>query len=202
MPAFKVSKFHWFGAPKVNWKPESAERPRAQSPKKLERSPTRSAILGSTEFAASRAGENRVLCVMSTMRSRRSFGSKALLILAFVCAVSAGTVAQASLPPGRVVVKRVPSFGWNLAFHLQIDGRPVATIGKDHRYDGWLPAGRHVLTVFTASYEGLPQPTSITVNVKPGWTYGFTAMWDSNLIFLRPSGAWLTPGELWQLRPR
>jgi hypothetical protein len=30
----------------------------------------------------------------------------------------------------------------------------------------------------------------------------FTAMWDSNLISLRPSGAWLSPGELWQLRPR
>jgi hypothetical protein len=139
---------------------------------------------------------------MCGMRARRSLGGKALLILAFVCAISTSTVAQASLPPGRVVVKRVPSFGWNLAFNLQIDGRPVATIGPARSYDGWLPAGRHVLTVYTASYEGLPYPTSITVNIKPGWTYGFTAMWDSSLIFLRPSGAWLTPGELWQLRPR
>jgi len=139
---------------------------------------------------------------MSPMRSRRSFGSKALLILAFVCAISTSNVAQASRPLGRVVVKRVPSFGWNLAFNLQIDGWRVATIAKNQQYDGWLPAGRHVLTVYPATYEGLPQPTSITVNVKPGWTYAFTAMWDSNLILLRPSGAWLSPGELWQLRPR
>jgi hypothetical protein len=139
---------------------------------------------------------------MSAMRSRRSFGSKALLILAFVCAISTSTVAQASPPLGRVVVKREPSFGWNLAFHLQIDGRSVATIGKGHQYDGWLPAGRHLLTVRTASYVGLPQPTSTTVNVEPGRIYVFTAMWDSNLIFLRPSGILLTPGKDWELRPR
>ena len=136
------------------------------------------------------------------MRSRGSFGSKALLILAFVCAISTSNAGQASHPPGRVVVKRVPQFGWNLAFNLQIDGRSAATLVQGHHYDGWLPAGRHLLTVYTASYVGLPQPTSITVNIEPGGTYLFTAVWDSNLIFLRPSGAWLTPGELWQLRPK
>ena len=151
-------------------------------------------------LSKSGAGEKRVLCVMSGMRSRRSFGSKALLILACVCAISASTVTP-SPPPGRVVVKREPSFGWNLAFHLQIDGRSVATIGKGHYYDGWLPAGRHLLTVNTASYVGLPQPTSTIVNVEPGGTYVFTALWDSNLIFLRPSGVWLTPGKEWELRP-
>ncbi len=147
------------------------------------------------------AGEKRILCLMSAMRSRRSLGSKALLILAFVCAISTSNAGQASHPPGRVVVKRMPSFGWNLAFDLYIDGRSVATLAKNQQYDGWLPAGRHVLTVYTASYVGLPQPTSITVNVTPGWTYVFTAIWNSNLIFLRPAGAWLSPGELWQLRP-
>ena len=138
---------------------------------------------------------------MSPMRSRRSFGSKALLILAFVCAISTSTVTQASPPLGRVVVKRVPQFGWNLGFQLQIDGRSVATIARGYDYDGWLPAGRHLLTVVTASYAGLPQPTSTILNVEPGQTYVFTAIWDSNLIFLHPSGALLTPGKLWELRP-
>jgi len=138
---------------------------------------------------------------MSAMRSRRSFGSRALLILAFVGAISTGTVAQARSPLGRVVVKREPGFGWNLAFDLHIDGRPAATVIRGHGYDGWLPAGRHLLTVYTASYVGLPQPTSTTVYVESGRTYVFTAMWDSNLIFLRPSGELLTPGKLWELRP-
>jgi len=138
---------------------------------------------------------------MSAMKSRHSFASNALLILAFVCAISTSTVAQASPPLGRVVVKRVPSFGWNLAFQLQIDGRSVATVAQGHDYDGWLPAGHHLLTVYPASYEGWSQPSSTIVNIEPGETYVFTAMWDSNLIFLRPLGVPLTPGKLWELRP-
>jgi hypothetical protein len=137
---------------------------------------------------------------MSAIKLRRSFASKALLILAFVCAISISAVAQASPAPGGLIVERVPNFGWNLAFHLQIDGRSVATIARGNRYEGWLPAGRHVLTVSTA-YAGWRQPTSTTVNVQPGWTYMFTAMWDSSLVYLRPSGMLLTPGALWQLRP-
>jgi hypothetical protein len=138
---------------------------------------------------------------MSAMKSRRGFAGKALPILAFVCAFSISTVAQASPPLGRLVVDRVPNFGWNLGFHLQIDGRSVASIAKGDQYAGWLPAGRHVLTVHTVRYVGYDQPTSTTVNVQPGWTYVFTAMWDSNLVYLRPSAVLLTPGELWQLRP-
>jgi len=138
---------------------------------------------------------------MSAMRSRRSFGSKALLILAFVCAISTSNAGQANPPPGRVVVKRVPQFGWNLAFNLEVDGRPVATIPKNQHYAAWLPAGHHVLTVYTASYVGLPQPTSTIVNVEPGRTHVFTALWESDLIYLHPSGVLLSPGKQWELRP-
>ena len=145
-------------------------------------------------------GENPIVCVICAMKPRHSFVSKVLLILAFLCAISISTVAQGSPPPGRLIVERVPNFGWNLAFHLQIDGRSVATIVQGHRYDGWVTAGRHVLTVYKVPYVGYAEPTSRTVNVQPGWTYVFTAMWDSNLVFLRRSEV-LSPGELWQLRP-
>ena len=138
--------------------------------------------------------------VICAMKPRHSFVSEVLLILAFLCAISISTVAQGSPPPGRLIVKRVPNFGWNLTFHLQIDGRSVANVVQGRRYDGWVPAGRHVLTVYKVPYVGYAEPTSRTVNVQPGRTYVFTAMWDSNLIFLRRSEV-LSPGELWQLRP-
>ncbi|SRR5712692_5779124 len=144
--------------------------------------------------------EKPVVCVICAMKPRHSLVSKVLLILAFVCAISISTVARESPPPGRLIVERVPNFGWNLAFHLQIDGRSVANIARGHRYDGWVPAGRHVLTVYKVPYVSYAEPTSITVNIQSGWTYVFTAMWDSNLVFLRPSGMLLTPGEIWQLR--
>jgi hypothetical protein len=133
------------------------------------------------------------------MKPRHRFVSKVLLILALACAISISTVAQGSPPPGRLIVERVPNFGWNRAFHLQIDGRSVASIVQGHRYDGWVPAGRHVLTVSKVP-DIYGEPTSRTVNVRPGWTYVFTAMWDSNLVYLRRLEV-LSPGEEWQLRP-
>ncbi|HYY35410.1 MAG TPA: hypothetical protein VE867_03455 [Candidatus Binatia bacterium] len=143
------------------------------------------------------------------MKSKHSFASRLLLIFGFVCAIFISTVAQGRptsgylqsrhVPPGRLTVDRVPNFGWNLAFNLQIDGRPVGNIAQGHSYSTWLPAGLHVLTVHKVPTVGYIEPTSTTVNIQPGWTYVFTAMWDSNFVFLRPSGAWLTPGAHWQL---
>ena len=141
------------------------------------------------------------------MKSKYNSSSKVLLILAFVCAISMSTVAQGGEGRrfgegrgfGRLIVDRVPNFGWDLAFNLQIDGQSVANVVQGRRYDGWLPAGRHVLTVFKVPYVVYRMPTSTTVNVQPGRTYVFTAMWDSNLVFLRPSEELLSPGELWQL---
>jgi hypothetical protein len=133
------------------------------------------------------------------MKSRYNFASKILLILAFVYAISINTVAQGSPGLGRLTVERTPNFGWNLAFHLQIDGRSVATIVQGRRYDGWLPAGHHVLTVYKVPYIGYAEPTSTIVDVQPGGTYDFTAVWDSDLVYLRPPLA-RSPGEIWQAR--
>jgi len=119
------------------------------------------------------------------------------LVAVCVCAISIGTAA--AQPPGHLVILRSPNFGWNVGFNLEIDGRPVATVVQGRRYHTWLSAGGHVLTVTKLPRTGISGPTSTTVNVQPGWTYAFTAMWDSEFVFLRPSGVCLTPGELWQL---
>jgi hypothetical protein len=79
------------------------------------------------------------------------------------------------------------NFGWNLAVNLKIDGRTVANIVHGRRYNHFIPAGRHVLTVSAVPNNELRQPTSITVNVRPGGTYIFTALWDSDFVFLRPT---------------
>jgi len=43
----------------------------------------------------------------------------------------------------------------------------------------------------------LSQPTSITVNVRPGRIYIFTALWDSEHVYLRPTT--LSPAEMAKL---
>ena len=147
--------------------------------------------------------------IISAMKPRYSFASIVFLILAFACAVCISTVAQGGpssrylrsnhhFPPGRLTVDRTPNFGWNLAFNLQIDGRPVANIVQGHSYNTWLSAGPHVLTVHKVPLVGYTEPTSTTVNIQPGTEYLFVAMWNSGLVYLQPAGVSLTPGAFWQ----
>jgi hypothetical protein len=127
------------------------------------------------------------------------------LIFTLICAVSLGTAAAGpgtagARPGGHLLILRSPNFGWNLAFNLEIDGRPVANVVQGRHYHAWLPAGEHVLTVSKVPYTGYAGPTSITVNIQPGETNVLTAIWDSNFVFLRPVEVLLTPGATWQNR--
>ena len=132
------------------------------------------------------------------MKSKYYSAGRLFLILTFICAVSIGTAAARS-GGGHLLILRSANFGWNVGFDLKIDGRPVANVVQGRYYHAWLPAGEHVLTIRKLPRTGISGPTSITVNVQPGATYVYTAMWDSDFVFLRPSSVCLSPGELWQL---
>jgi hypothetical protein len=129
------------------------------------------------------------------MRTVTSYVSRFLLILILL---STSSVADAAAKPGgRLIVIRVANFGWNLAANLKIDGQTVANIVQGRRYDHRISAGRHVLTVSVVPNLQLSQPTSITLNVRPGTTYIFTALWDSQNVYLRPTT--LSPAEMAKL---
>lgn len=85
---------------------------------------------------------------------------------------SASAETAAAQHDGRLIVLRAPSFGWNLALNLKIDGKTVANIVQGGRYDESLSAGRHTLTVSAVPNY---QPTSTVLNVQHGQTYVFTA---------------------------
>lgn len=118
------------------------------------------------------------------MRTSPSYISRFFLILIFFSAVS---VANATNPRGRLIVIRVANFGWNVAANLKIDGRTVANIVQGRKYDHPISAGRHVLTISAVPNAINSEPSSITVNVRPGGTYIFTAMWDSYHVYLQPT---------------
>jgi tetratricopeptide (TPR) repeat protein len=92
---------------------------------------------------------------------------------------------------GRLIVFRAANFGSNMALNLKIDGRTAANIVQGSRYDQFVPAGRHMLTVSAgANY----QPTSTVLNVQHGQTYVFTAIrQNTNSVVLVPSA--LPPGQ-------
>src|SRR5258707_15786653 len=129
------------------------------------------------------------------MRTLTSYVSRFLLILIFFSAVSLANAA--AKPGGRLIVIRVANFGWDLAANLKIDGQTVANIGQGRRYAHRIPAGRHVLTISAVPNIQLSQPTSITLNVRSGVTYIFTALWDSDQVNFRSTT--LSPAEMLKL---
>src|SRR5437867_11433047 len=117
------------------------------------------------------------------MNSRHNSSSKSFLILVFACAIFvSGTQTQAreSHADARLIVQRAPNFGTEVVVHLSIDGRKVADIQRDHRYEGFVSAGRHVLTVVPMPNIELRRPTSLRVTMRSGRTYIFTATWESD----------------------
>jgi hypothetical protein len=95
-------------------------------------------------------------------------------------------------PGGRIVVFRAPSFGWNVAVNLKIDGRTAGNLVRGRSYDEFVPAGRHTLTVSAVPNY---QPKSIVLNVEDGQTYVFMATRRQNTdsVVLVPSA--LPPGQ-------
>jgi hypothetical protein len=94
-------------------------------------------------------------------------------------------------PGGRLIVLRGANFGWNLALNLKIDGRTADNIVQGRRYDHFVPAGRHMLTVSAVPNY---QPTSTVLNVRDGQTYVFTATRQNpDSVALVPSA--LPPGQ-------
>ena len=129
------------------------------------------------------------------MRTLTSHLNRFVVIIIFFSAMSFANAA--AHPGGRLIVIRVANFGWNLAANLKIDGQSVGNIVQGRRYDHHIPAGPHVLTVSVVPNLQSSQPTSITLNVRPGATYIFTALWDSDHVFLRPTT--LSPAEMAKL---
>jgi hypothetical protein len=143
-----------------------------------------------------------------TMKTKHRFAKIILLTLAVGCAMfisnlaqgGAGYLRSSHVPPGHLIIDRSPNFGWNIGYHLQIDGVPVTSVAQGHTYSTWLSAGPHVLTVLKVPSAGYQEPTSITVNIQPGAEHLYQAVWDSDLVYLQPAGFWLTPGAYWQNR--
>jgi hypothetical protein len=145
------------------------------------------------------------------MRSTPNFASRLFLALAFAYASSLTSIAsqasrtnsRSSSPDwtntsasmfsrnsnrgGRLIVQRSPNFGTRLVLHLWIDGRDVADIQRDRRYDRFVSTGHHVLTVLAVPNSEFRQPTSTDLTVQPGHAYVFTAAWESDHVVLQRS---------------
>lgn len=106
------------------------------------------------------------------------FNLSFLLIVAFVFVSVRAEAATRYRDYGRLIVQRSANFGSHVGLRLSIDGRVFADVQIGRRYDRPLPAGFHVITVRSVPNVDRFAPTSIRLNVLPGRTYAFVAMWD------------------------
>ena len=86
----------------------------------------------------------------------------------------------------RLIVRRDPGLGTFLIAHLRVDGVPVATIGYGRTYEGFLPPGRHVLSLLPTPSPKLLSPSAMILDVRSGETYTFTAIGNSGYLILLP----------------
>jgi hypothetical protein len=102
-----------------------------------------------------------------------------VLSLACACLILAGCATQPSMAPppnsGHLLVYRAAKFGYRLNLVLSVDGKDVASLTEGQSYDGYLPAGQHVLGARVTGGAAGAHPARKTVTVQAGQTYSYTA---------------------------
>jgi len=117
--------------------------------------------------------------------------STKLIIVAIAWSFAAGAPIQARQPRSNsasarsdnayLIVNRAANFGTRESINLSIDGIQVAVLGLNQSYEGVLRPGKHLLSMTTnPRTEGLTRLTQRILDVQPGKTYAFTALWDDS----------------------
>jgi len=95
-------------------------------------------------------------------------------------AVAGSASVQPVRDDARLIVRRIPNLGYNVIVDLYVDGVAVPPIGYGRTYEGFLPPGRHVLSVLPTPSPKWSTPSQTTLDVRKGQTYSFTAMGDGS----------------------
>jgi hypothetical protein len=92
------------------------------------------------------------------------------------------TSAGSNKSGGHLIVHRAANLGTGLI--LSVDGARVAEIRVGDSYDGYLTAGRHIVSAIPAPNEVNQVATSVTLAVENGQTYSFTASRRGDQVIL------------------
>lgn len=97
-----------------------------------------------------------------------------------------GPGAAMAPPPnsGHVLINRVANFGSDLSLVVFVDGKDAGSFTEGRNYSGYLPAGKHVITVRAEPTDPNRRPGRQTLNVVAGQTYSYTAAWSGGKLVL------------------
>ena len=118
------------------------------------------------------------------MNRKNSLGNVISLACACLILIVCQTYAQDSKSGGHLIVQRVANFGEGVYLSLSIDGNHLADVEDGRTYDGYLPAGEHVLVAMGGPERGDQVAVPLKLNVKDGETYTYTAQWQGGNVVL------------------
>jgi hypothetical protein len=127
---------------------------------------------------------------MNTQRSKSiaffAVGIGLLLLAAPLMsgAEKTGKAAKGSEQGSLFTVTRAPNLGNATIVSLTIDGKKVS-IGFGQSYRTMLAPGQHIITTVAGPNPSNPVPTKMTLDVKPGHTYNYTAKIVGDSLILR-----------------
>ena len=107
--------------------------------------------------------------------------------------VAGSAIGQPVDGAARLIVSRDPGLGNFVIAHLRVDGVLVAVIGYGRTYDGFLPPGRHFLSLLPTPSPKWPNPPGMVLDVRSGQTYSFTAIGNSGYLILEAPGGPVRP---------
>lgn len=103
--------------------------------------------------------------------------------------VNGSAFVQSTNSAARLIIQRIANLGAFVYVDLYIDGAPAAAIGYGSNYEGLLPPGRHLLSLLPTPNPKWRTPWEMTLDVRSGQTYSFTADgYSGNLILVAPGG--------------
>jgi hypothetical protein len=107
--------------------------------------------------------------------------------------IAGSAVGQPVEGAARLIVSRDPGLGNFVIAHLRVDGVLVGVFGYGRTYEGFLPPGRHVLSLLPTPSPRWPNPPGMILDVRSGQTYNFTAIRDSGYLVLEAPGGPVRP---------
>ncbi len=112
-----------------------------------------------------------------------------IVSLAFAGLIFTGCATNQATAPipansGHLIVTRVANFGSDLSLVLSVDGKDVGSFTEGRNYDGYLPAGQHVITARVDPFQAGKRPGRKTITVQAGQTYSYTAAWSGGKLVL------------------
>ena len=103
--------------------------------------------------------------------------------------IAGSAVVQPVNGAARLIIYRLPGLGNHVYVDLYVDGVWAAAIGYGRTYDGFLPPGRHILSLLPTPSPKWPAPWGMILDMRSGDTYSFTAQGYSGHLILEPPGA-------------